>query len=170
MSPLKACAAAFLALATGPLAGLSPFARTVPLDLPHFQGWERISGDVQLESPRMSVQYEFFVNPARPAIYEVVRYRIVELDFTEARRYPTTEKLQWDRDGRDVRRFECAGEPGQACAWREMAKGGDDYTREIPVLIWLYGLHNGISRDQARGPEATHLASPRRIVLTRVSG
>ena len=165
MTPLKALAAGILALATGPLAGDPAFTRSVPDGLPDFHGWERISGDVQISAPRVVVQYEFFVNPERLAIYEIVRYRVIELDFVESRRYPTTEKLQWDRNGRDLRRFECMPTSGDGCAWRELAKDGQDYGREMPVLLWLYGLHNRLARDRARGLEARHLASPRRVLL-----
>ena len=36
-------------------------------------GWERISGDVSTDEE--GATYEFYVNPKRQAIYEVVRYR-----------------------------------------------------------------------------------------------
>jgi hypothetical protein len=169
VTPFKAVAAGILALATGPLGGRAPFTRDVPGALPDFRGWERISGDVQLSSPRVSVEYEFYVNPQRPMIYEIVRYRIVEVDFVEGRRYPVAERLQWDRDGRDLRRFECVAEPGGSCAWREMSKAGDDYRREMPVLLWLYGLHNRLSREPQSG-DRRHLAAPRRIVIGPVAG
>jgi hypothetical protein len=172
MSPFKAGATAVLALATGPFAALAPFSAELPRDVPTAtSGWERISGDLEFESPRISVQYEFFVNPARPAIYELVRYRIVELGpVVESRRYPTTEKLQWDRDGRDLRRFECMPAPRSGCAWREMEKGTPDYLREVPVLMWLYGMHRRVSRDRAEDLESTHLAAPRAVILTSRSG
>jgi hypothetical protein len=160
----KAGAAAFLALATGPLGDLALFTRRVPAELPAFQGWERIKGDIEIESPRVAIQYEFFVNPLRPASYEVVRYRVVQLDAAEALRYPASEKLQWDRDGRDVRRFECVAEPRGGCAWREMDKAGKDYRLEVPVVLWLYGLHHRAIHESAR-PDSTHLASPCRLIL-----
>ncbi len=169
MSPFKSCAAAFLALATGPLGDLAPFSPQVPPALPAFRGWERISGDIEVESPRLAIQYEFFVNPERPASYEVVRYRIVQLDAPEGRRYATSEKLQWDRDGLDVRRFECVAE-ASGCAWREMEKGGKDYLLEVPVVIWLYGLHRKAVFERERRPESMHMASPRRLILPVVTG
>jgi hypothetical protein len=151
MSPLKAGAVAVLALATGPLAGLPQFTPAVPAGIPPMGGWERIAGELEFESPRLSVQYEFWVNPERPAIYELVRYRVVEMGpVAPGRAYPVTEKLQWDRDGRDIRRFECVAEPGGGCAWREMAKGGQDYVREVPVVMWLYGVHRRVAGDRAR--------------------
>jgi hypothetical protein len=150
--PLKAFAAAILAVTTAPFA-VAQFSKKVPMAIPSVQGWERITGDLEFESPRVAVQYEFYINPARPAAYEVVRYRVTDLGpaRTDKPRYPTTEKLQWDRDGRDVRRFECvensAGEAG--CAWQEMEKGGADYLREVPVLLWLYGAHHKSTQGRA---------------------
>jgi len=169
VSPFKACVAAFLALATGPLGDLRPFTSRVPPELPAFQGWERITGDIEVESPRLAIQYEFFVNPKRQASYEVVRYRIVQLDAPADRPYATTEKLQWDRDGRDVRRFECVAK-SSGCAWREMEKGSSDYLREVPVILWIYGLHRKAALESSRRPDATHMASPRRVILPVVTG
>ena len=168
MGAFKACVAAILALATGPLAERA-FTRRVPDPVPSFQGWERIAGDVEIETPRISIQYEFFVNPERPATYEVVRYRVIERDPAENRRYPTTEKLQWDRNGRDVRRFECVA-AGDGCTWRELEKGSKEYLLEVPVILWIYGLHSRVDGDRAQGPQEHHLAAPRRIVLPRVVG
>jgi hypothetical protein len=150
---LKALALAALAATATPLAVLQ-FAKHVPAAIPSVVGWERITGDLVLQDPRVEVQYEFYVNPARPAAYEVVRYRVTDHGpVPKGRtRYPTTEKLQWDRDGRDVRRFECvanAAAEGAGCAWKELEKGGADYTREVPVLLWLYGVHHKTLRNRA---------------------
>ena len=166
MSSFKAGAAALLALAMGPLGDLPTFTRRVPTDIPAaFQDWERVSADIEIESPRTAIQYEFFVNPERPAIYEVIRYRILDLDVPEARRYATTEKLQWDRDGRDIRRYECVVAPGGGCTWRELAKGSAEYMNEVPVVIGLYGLHRKTLFERLQRPETRHLASPRRVIL-----
>ena len=146
MRPLKALAVAVLALTATPLA-IAQFSKSVPAAIPSVRGWERITGDLAFTKPPVEVQYEFYVNPARPAIYELVRYRVTDLGpvSKDRARYPTTEKLQWDRDGRDLRRFECvpAKEGGASgCAWHEMEKGGADYAREVLVLLWLYNAHN----------------------------
>ena len=145
---LKSIAVTLLALTATPLA-VAHFAETVPDVVPSVTGWERIEGTFDLQKPRVAVQYEFYVNPQRPAIYEVVRYRVTELGPQKkgGTPYPTTEKLQWDLDGRDLRRFECVAPAAQdACKWREMAKGSDDYLREVGVLLWIYDLHNQAAR------------------------
>ena len=154
MRPLKAFAAAVLALTATPFAA-TEFSKTVPVPVPSVEGWERIAGDLEFDAPRVVVQYEFYVNPARPAAYEVVRYRVTDLGPVRKgkRRYPTTEKLQWDRDGRDVRRFECVESAGggAGCAWQEMAKGGDDYLREVGVVLWLYVEHQKSAQGRITG-------------------
>ena len=142
MRALKALTAAVLALGAGPVAEPAHFAKGVPAGVPSVAGWERISGELELADPHVSVQYEFYVNPERLAAYEVVRYRITERSSVVAsRRYAATEKLQWDRDGRDVRRWECMPAAGRGCDWREMARDTKEYIREVPVLLWLYGQH-----------------------------
>ena len=150
MRPTKAFAVAVLAFTATSLA-VAQFSKDVPMAIPSVEGWERITGDLEFARQLVAVQYEFYVNPARPAAYEVVRYRVTDLGPVpkDKARYPTTEKLQWDRDGRDLRRFECVqrAPAGAGCAWQEMEKGGPDYLREVPVLLWLYGAHN--ARDKA---------------------
>ena len=152
MRAQKTFAVAILALTATPFA-IAQFSKTVPSSIPSVQGWERITGDLEFAAPRVAVQYEFYVNPARPAAYEVVRYRVTDRgpDRADKARYPTTEKLQWDRDGRDVRRFECVEKVtgGSECAWHEMEKGGADYLREVPVLLWLYGAHHRMTQGRA---------------------
>ena len=46
-----------------------------------------------------------------------------------------------------------------------MEKGGPDYLREVPVLLWLYGQHRKAVFEREWRPEAMHLASPRRVIL-----
>lgn len=143
----KALAAIALAgLGFVPFAYSPRFSLLVPDAVPSVRGWERITADFGVDDPPTRVEYELYVNPARPATYEIVRYRITErADTPAARHYAGTEKLQWDRDGRDVRRYECvprgAADP-RPCQWREMAKASEEYAREVPVMLWLYGLHH----------------------------
>jgi hypothetical protein len=142
MRRLKTLTLALLAATAAPIA-VAQFSGNVPAVVPSVAGWEKIAGELELERPRRAVQYEFYVNPQRRAVYEVVRYRVTERGpFREDQPRPiASEKLQWDRDGRDLRRFECVAE-GAGCAWHEMAKGGPDYLREVPTLMSLYNAHN----------------------------
>ena len=56
-------------------------------------GWEKITGEV--ETATESLVYTFFVNPARPAIYELAQYRFVRVE--GQRRTPLTEKFVWNK-------------------------------------------------------------------------
>jgi hypothetical protein len=142
MRALKTIAVAILAGSALPVA-IAPFTVKVPTAVPSVEGWERITGSLDLDKPPVSVQYEFYVNPERPATYEVIRYRVTDHDPRHQNdgRYPTTEKLQWDRDGHDLRRYECEPRPEADCAWHEMERGGNDYLREAGVVLWMYGEH-----------------------------
>lgn len=140
----KAAAVSLLVLALVPLQGVLPFAATLPAGLPSMQGWEKITGEVVLDNPRLRVQYEFFVNPVRPGLYELIRYRVTLPDGPAgAGDYPPLEKLQWQAGQRDLRRFECGPrpEPGAPCQWRELVQGSAEYHREVSVILWLYGVH-----------------------------
>ena len=153
MRRIRLAAVVLLVFTAAPLA-VAQFSKKVPVAIPSVQGWERITGDLTFASPRVDVQYEFYVNPERQAAYEVVRYRVTDRDPNRrGRRYPATEKLQWDRDGHDVRRFECVPRSSApaACAWEEMEKGGADYLREVGVLLWLYGEHNKVGKGRRSG-------------------
>ena len=139
----KPLAVAILAVTAIPFA-TGQLSRDAPAMVPSAEGWERISGDVELDRPRVAVSYEFFVNPERPLIYEIVRYRVTRLGAKGSAPARGNEKLQWDRDGRDLRRFECmAGDAAdQACAWREMDKDAAEYRDEVPMLLAMYAAHN----------------------------
>jgi hypothetical protein len=149
----KASAVALLVLSLQPLPAHAPFAATLPAGLPSLRGFERITGDVELQSPRLRVEYEFYVNPRRPGVYELVRYRVtLPPGSPDALDYPRVEKLQWHATTNVMRRFECdpAADPASPCRWRELAQGSREYHREVPVILWLYGLH--LRGDQARVP------------------
>ena len=151
----KAAAVSLLVAALLPLPPLLPLAATLPDGLPSMEGWEKITGDAELETPRVRVQYEFYVNPVRPGLYELIRYRVTQPAGTAgADDYPAREKLQWQAGQKDMRRFECGpgAEPTDPCRWRELVQGSPDYHREMPVIIWLYGLHRRLLEERERQP------------------
>ena len=123
-------------------AAASAFSSTLPAALPNLDGWEKRAARANLDHPSRIIEYELFVRPGREATYEVIRYRI---------RYPgrqeradgadsTNEKLQWDLNGRTLRRFELV--PGEGGArWEELSAGSDRYARETAVILTLLSLH-----------------------------
>lgn len=97
--------------------------------------------------------------PTPNAIYEVVRYRTSIADPRERRTagYDTTEKLQWDVDGRELLRFERRGRRtwkklrlGCSWEWHELPRGSPEYLRETGVILWLYGLQMRLLEERDR--------------------
>ena len=140
--PALAVALALAALACLGVAcgGATRFSPRLPPDLIDVSRWEKLAGSAGIVSARLDVEYELYVSPQRPNVYSVTRYRITPWSARE----PSHEKLQWDRDGRDVRRYECAPEtPSLAnpCQWRELPRGGAEYIGELGGLLSIYNLH-----------------------------
>jgi hypothetical protein len=123
----------------------------LPDALPDISGWERSSGFAEFDAPRRSFEYELYVDPARGATYAVTRYWI-RVDDPEERRkadITDTEKLQWDVDGRKLRRFECRPDPGGgACMWVEFEFDSPEYRRELKPVLAIYALHRKLLHER----------------------
>lgn len=134
------------------------FVSSLPPGLPDLQTWEKSEGVAEFDHPRRVVEYELYVGPVRQGVYGVTRYRITLVD-PAARRasgLSANEKLQWDVDGRDVRRFECLPEQEgrrAPCRWTEYARGSAEYDAEMRPLLSIYALHSALlqRRDAERG-------------------
>jgi len=128
-------------------------ANHLPQGLPDVSGWEHSSGRVEFDNPRRTLEYELIVNPERPGVYSIARYRIRLLQReAAASTLADAEKLQWDRDGVDVRRYVC--EPNRTawgCHWRELARHGREYDLEMPTLLSLYALHARLLNERDAG-------------------
>ena len=141
-------AAALLLLLAACASGGHRFEVRLPPELPDISRWERSAGRAQLGAPGGSVDYELYVSPARPSVYSVTRYRL-----SDAAAGPANEKLQWDRDGRDVRRYECVPDAGAAaCRWQEFAHGSREYNGELSTLVAVYFLHAELLHRRAGEP------------------
>jgi len=119
------------------------FVSYLPEALPDVSKWEKMSGSAEIKNPDGRLEYELFVNPVRLGQYSLSRYRFSPRLQSSRDAYPSSanEKLQWDRDGRDVRRFECLG-GGRKCDWRELPKGLAAYDSELAALLRVYALHS----------------------------
>ena len=128
------------------------FVAYLPAPLPDVSTWEKMSGRAEIEDPEGRLEYELFVNPGRPGQYSLSRYRFSARQQAVRDAYPSiaNEKLQWDRDGRDVRRFECMG-GGRNCDWRELPKGLAAYDGELAALLRIYALHSELLRRREAG-------------------
>jgi hypothetical protein len=123
----------------------------LPAVLPDISTWERSSGFAEFDSPRRRFEYELYVDPARGASYAVTRYWIHVEDPNERRRadITDTEKLQWDVDGRQLRRFECRLIPGPGpCVWFEMQFDSPEYRRELKPILAVYSIHRRLLHER----------------------
>ena len=117
MGTLFPAVALVLALA---LAALTP---QLPDGLPDAAtrlGWERITGTAH--RPDVEVEYELLVNPARPGLFTISRYRMCRVARAgggSQERVQETEKLVWNQD------------PGRAPLRRGRRPGGP--RRESPA-------------------------------------
>jgi hypothetical protein len=112
------------------------FAAELPRGVPDISGWERKAGRTTCVNPAGVIDYQLFVSPSRPSLYSVTRYRVT----LDSRRLPENEKLQWDRDGVDVRRYECrqGASDAEPCQWREFPRGSREYDAELGALVAVY--------------------------------
>jgi len=95
-------------------------------------GWERVNGDV--ETPTEGAVYEFYVNPQRLAIYEVVRYRFSAGGRTES------EKLVWNRYPNEGHGPSCFVHEADG-SWRALRNDSQEYRDEMRTVMRVYGLH-----------------------------
>ena len=125
----------------------STFSRTLPTGVPSLEGWEKNEARAELERPSCIVEYQLFVRPERGGTYEVIRYRITYVDPDESLRlgYAANERLQWDLNGRTLRRFELVP-TAQGARWEELSSGSQRFSRETGVILGLMGLHRKLLR------------------------
>jgi hypothetical protein len=128
----------------------------LPAELPDamtLAGWQRYAGEARMGDS--SVVYELYVNPVRPALYEITRYRVTStaLDADGRRRtHEETEKVLWNPatvPRQPLRCFEWItkrtwktvwlGEPGN---WRKIEPATPAYDSEMRIAILVYNLHN----------------------------
>jgi hypothetical protein len=121
------------------------FTRQPPAAIFGFASWPSVSGEVR--SDALSFGYRFHVNPDRPALYSVMRYRLREPPGGA----PFTEKFLWvERPGArtPIRCFELS--LGDGARWRELTPGTDEYLREMGTLMAVLGHQNQDARRRAR--------------------
>ena len=138
---LRSIGASVLLLVGVARAGGQDFSAELPGGLGGFDDLELVAG--AFETGSLSAAFRFYVRPERPALYEVMRYRLRRLAGGEGA--VPTEKLVWyEHPGRrePLRCFERIepGAPG-AARWREMASGSAEYDAEMRTLIAVLSLH-----------------------------
>jgi hypothetical protein len=130
--------------------GAHRLAERLPAELPDaltLAGWDRFAGQAQMGDA--VVVYELYVNPIRPALYEITRYRLTS---TARDRRQQTEKVLWNPatgSREPLRAFEWIhkrtwktlwlGDPGE---WRRIEPQTPAYESEMRNAIRVYQLHN----------------------------
>lgn len=128
----------------------------LPKSLPRIGSWERITGSVELDGPRRTIDYAFYVDPTRQALYAVTHYRIKILDMQDRKRsgVSASERLQWHVRMGVFRRFECLRKSPPAphpCSWGELAPETPAYQNQLPLLLEIYEIHRRLLWARARG-------------------
>jgi hypothetical protein len=106
-------------------------------------GWEQVRGEVRDANGR--VDYRFYVDPARRALYRITQYRIVP-----ARGPAETEKLLWNETpGRA--RLQCYERVSERdwetlwlwerWRWRQLEPDSARYRNEMMTAAGIYRLH-----------------------------
>lgn len=151
---LLAAAALLLGCAT---VGSHRLADRMPAELPDtttIASWERFAGQADMGGD--SVIYELYVNPRRPALYEITRYRLTTSTTGadgRTRRQQETEKVLWNSapgTGEPLHCFEWIAQRtwrtlwlASAGEWRRMEPGSPAYRSAMGTAIRVYAARNG---------------------------
>jgi hypothetical protein len=128
--------------------------RSLPRAVPGAEtlaGWESAAGEA--EDGERVVVYELYVNPLRPGLYEITRFRLDRLEGAapeRRRRLGRTETLLWnERPGtrEPLVCYERASRRGwrtlwlRRSTWRRLVPGTPEYQAAMFTALRVYGLH-----------------------------
>ena len=134
------------------------FSAALPGDVGDVSTWTVVSGD--FDTVRARGGYRFYVNPARQAMYQLMRYDVQLLD----------PRSDLERDRRPGERVVFAAHPGTAepllCwskergpasrAWLRVPAGTDAYRLEMMTLMQVLAIH----RERVHHRDARFRTSP----------
>jgi len=125
------------------------FAPTPPEGIGDVSRWQVVAGD--FDTRRARGEYRFYVNPSRPAMYQLMRYRVQFLEGAtdeEQRRGPA-ERVAFIRQPgvREPMALWERGPAGADPAWLEVAAGTNAYRLEMGVLIRVLGVHGAVRAE-----------------------
>jgi hypothetical protein len=147
-------AVALLVAVGAPAAGAEEpdgFAATLPVAVGDVSSWLIVTGS--FESAAAHGSYRLYVNPARSAIYQLMRYRIelvggaTELE----RRRGSAERVAFiPRPGAHQPMLCWERTSGAEPAWRAIAPATPEYRLEMGVLMRMLAVHRA-ARETAPG-------------------
>jgi hypothetical protein len=126
------------------------FASSLPDGVGDVSGWELVTGEFETATARGS--YRFYVNPARRAMYQLMRYRVDILEPWPAvrERRGDAERVAFVRlpGSREPMLFWARGSAGTDPEWRAIASDKDEYRAELGVLMAVLGVHRAARASQ----------------------
>jgi hypothetical protein len=153
---VRLASVAFVVLVACATARSHGLAGRLPAELPDavtIAGWQRYAGQGRMGES--NVVYELYVNPVRPALYEITRYRVTSTARDadgRTRSHEETEKVLWNPatvPRQPLHAFEWItkrtwktlwlGDPGK---WRKIEPSTPAYASEMRTAIQVYNLQN----------------------------
>jgi hypothetical protein len=127
--------------------GTGDFAPTLPEGIGDVSRWQLVAGD--FDTRRARGEYRFYVNPSRPAMYQLMRYRVQILEGAtdEEQQRGGVERVAFIRQPgvREPMALWERGRTGRDPAWLEIAAGTNAYRLEMGVLMRVLGAHSAAS-------------------------
>jgi len=120
------------------------FASTLPAAVGDISGWEVVTGD--FETPRMRGSYRFHVNPARQAMYQLMRYRVELVGPADGdpRRAPGERVAFVQHPGTREHMLIWVRETLAGSDWRSIAADTNEYKIELGVLMGVLAVHRAV--------------------------
>lgn len=132
-------------LAAGALvagSGAVPFEASLPRAIGDVSRWEVVTGE--FETTAMRGEYAFYVNPARGALYQLMRYRVelIGAGNAEERARGSDERVAYVAHPGVREAMLCwQRQPGAEPFWREVPAGTPAYSLEMRVLMHVLAAH-----------------------------
>jgi hypothetical protein len=127
-----------------------PFATVLPEGVGDVAGWEIVTGEFATKTARGA--YWFYGNPARPGLYQLMRYRVELLnpEGASARERGSAERVAFVRRPSVREPISCWEKqaPGLTPAWRRIDAGSAEYKLEISVLLNVIAVHRSARASQ----------------------
>jgi hypothetical protein len=127
------------------------FAPVLPDGVGDVSGWTVVSGDFETATERG--HYRLYVNPARAAMYQLMRYRVEVLAPVEAaaQRRGDAERVVFVRRPGVREPVACweRREPGSTTEWRQLVPGSVEYLVEMGVLMHVLAVHRAALASRA---------------------
>jgi len=133
------------ARAAGPV-----FSPTLPAGIGDISGWQIVTGD--FETAEIRGGYRLYVNPAKPALYQLMRYRIDRQPGApeQSDRRLGAERVAFIRNPgvREPMVYWERQPAGVVPQWREIAPGTREYIDEMGLLMRVLAVHRSARNTQ----------------------